>query len=57
MAVQRVYIVKSRINGKSKLSEAIDKHHAKNKEINYFPGHKIKDLTAKKVYDKNQNYA
>lgn len=54
MAVQRVYLVKSRINGKSKLCEAWDKHHAKNKEICFFPGHSITDLSAKKVYDKNE---
>ena len=43
----------SRKTGQKKLSEAIDKDHAKNKELIYFAGHEVKDLSAKKVYDKN----
>lgn len=57
MAVQRIYLVKSLLNGKSKLSEAFDKDHARNKELCFFPGHSINQLKAKKVYDKNQKFA
>jgi len=51
--VHKIYIVRSRKTGQSKLSEATDKDHAKNKELVYFPGHLVSDLSAKKVYDKN----
>jgi hypothetical protein len=42
--MDNMYIVISKINNFAKVISAIDKDHAVNKAIRFFPDHSIKDL-------------